>query len=209
MSETKFFLKITQAEVEFVRDASGKVTSIIWRQGGREYLGKKIADQPAKDTRVPLKRTEAMIPMRDGVKLYTVIFAPENQTEQLPILPERTPYGIKDWSSGQLNGARPELVKEGYIFVFQDIRGKNESEGEFMMNRPPRDPRDALANDESTDTYDTISYLIRNVPKNNGRVGIYGVSYGGWLSSVALIDPHPALRSSNYGAGSKHMVSVV
>lgn len=198
LSETKFFLKITQATVEFVREAaSGRSTSIIFRQGNREYKALKIADQPAKDTRIAYRRTEAMIPMRDGVKLYTVILAPENQTEVLPILMNRTPYGVKGWSSGRLNGARAELVKEGYIFVFQDIRGKNESEGEFMMNRPPRDKGDAKSIDESTDTYDTIEYLIKNVPKNNGRVGIYGVSYDGWLSSVALVDPHPALRASS------------
>src|SRR5688572_13486290 len=191
-SETKFFLKVFPAEAEFVRDASGRVTGMIWRQGSAEFHTKRIADQPAKDTRVPFKRTEAMIPMRDGVKLFTVIFTPENQTELLPILMIRTPYGVKGMSSAGVNGtSRAELVKDGYIFVFQDIRGRNESEGEFVMVRPPRRSRDAKAIDESTDTYDTIEYLIKNVPKNNGRVGIYGVSYDGWLSSVALLDPHP------------------
>ena len=196
-SETKFFLKVLPAEAEFVRDASGRITGMIWRQGGAEYHTKKIADQPAKDTRVTFRRTEAMIPMRDGVKLFTVILAPENQTEPLPILMNRTPYGVKGWSSARLNGARTELVRDGYIFVFQDIRGRNESEGEFVMVRPPRRSRDAKSIDESTDTYDTIEYLIKNVPKNNGRVGIAGVSYDGWLSSVALIDPHPALKASS------------
>lgn len=197
-AENKFFLKVVPASAEFVRDAEGSVTGMLYRQGDAVFQTKRTADQPAKDTRVPYKRTEAMIPMRDGVKLFTVIFTPEDQTETLPILMSRTPYGVKDWNSARVNGtARAELVKDGYIFVFQDIRGRNESEGEFVMLRPPRDKRDKQAIDESTDTYDTIEYLIKNVPKNNGRVGIYGVSYDGWLSSVALLDPHPALRASS------------
>ena len=196
LSENRFFLKITAAEAEFVRDGgSGRVTGMIWRQGGSEYNAKRIADQPAKDTRVQFKRTEAMIPMRDGIKLFTVIFTPENQTEPLPILMTRTPYGVKNRGSGGLNASRPELIKDGYIFVFQDIRGREESEGQFIMVRPPRDRRDAKSIDESTDTYDTIEYLVKNVPDNNGRVGIFGVSYDGWLSSIALLETHPALKA--------------
>lgn len=196
-AENKFFLKEITAAAEFLRDADGRVSGMIWRQAGSEYRTKKIADRPAADTRVNFKRTEAMIPMRDGVKLFTVIFTPENQTEKLPILITRTPYGVKSWNSGRLNNSRPELVRDGYIFVFQDIRGRNESEGQFVMVRPPRDRRDPKAIDESTDTYDTIGYLIKNVPENNGRVGIFGVSYDGWLSSVALLDPHPALKAAS------------
>ncbi len=197
-ADNKFFLKVFPSAAEFLRDANGRVTGMVWRQGGSEYKTKKIADQPAKDLRVSFKRTEAMIPMRDGVKLFTVIFTPEDQTENLPILMSRTPYGVKGWTSAGVNGtARAELVKDGYVFVFQDIRGRNESEGEFVMLRPPRDKRDTKAIDESTDTFDTIDYLIKNVPKNNGRVGIFGVSYDGWLSSVALLDPHPALKASS------------
>ncbi len=195
LSETKFFLKITVAEAEFVRGDGGRVTGMIWRQGGSKYNAKRIADQPAKDIRIQFKRTEATIPMRDGVKLFTVIFTPENQTEPLPILMSRTPYGVKNRDSGGLNASRPELVKDGYIFVFQDIRGREESEGQFVMVRPPRDRRDAKSIDESTDTYDTIDYLIKNVPENNGRVGIFGVSYDGWLSSIALLETHPALKT--------------
>lgn len=196
-AENKFFPKLFPAEAEFVRDAGGRVAAMIWRQGGREFTLTRIADQPAKDTRVPFKRTEAMIPMRDGVKLFTVILVPENQTEALPILLERSPYGVKGWNSDGVNRARPELVKDRYVFVFQDIRGRHESEGEFVMVRPPRDRRDAKAIDETTDTYDTIEYLLKNVANNNGRAGIYGVSYGGWLSSVALVEPHPALKASS------------
>ena len=196
-AEDKFFNKAFPSSAEFVRDASGRVTGMIWRQGGSEYQTKRIADQPAKDMRVPFKRTEAMIPMRDGVKLFTVILTPENQTEDLPIYMERTPYGVANWSSSRVNGAKAELVKDGYVFVFQDIRGREDSEGIFEMLRPPRDKRDPKAIDESTDTYDTIEYLLKNVPKNNGRVGIAGVSYPGWLAAVALLDPHPALKASS------------
>jgi putative CocE/NonD family hydrolase len=196
-SETKFFVKIFLASVEFVRDADGKVTSLVLHQGGKDSAFKRISDEPAKDTSAPFNRTEAMIPMRDGVRLYTTIFAPQNPTELLPIIMERTPYGIKGFDSGYLNAAQKDLVADGYIFVFQDIRGKFGSEGQFVMVRPPRDRRDAKSIDESTDTYDTIDWLVKNVRKNNGRVGIMGVSYDGWLSTMALLEPHPALKADS------------
>lgn len=196
-ADNVFFMKEARGgQAEFTRE-NGRVTGMVFRQGGAEFRTKKIADQPAKDTRVAFKRSEAMIPMRDGVKLFTVILTPENQTENLPIYMERTPYGVAGWNSPRLNGTKPELVKDGYIFVFQDIRGREDSEGVFEMLRPPRDKRDPKSVDESTDTYDTIDYLVKNLPKNNGRVGICGVSYPGWLAAVALIDPHPALKASS------------
>jgi putative CocE/NonD family hydrolase len=192
----KFFLKAIPADAEFIAE-NGKVTMMTWRQNGQEFHAKRIADQPAKDTRVAFKRTEAMIPMRDGVKLFTVILTPETQTEDLPIYMERTPYGVAGWNSARVNGAKAELVKDGYIFVFQDIRGREDSEGVFEMLKPLRDKSDPKSTDESTDTYDTIEYLLKNVAKNNGRVGICGVSYPGWLAAVALVDPHPALKASS------------
>ena len=138
-----------------------------------------------------------MIPMRDGVKLYTVILLHLNWPDKASaILMDRTPYGVKGFGANAAN-RRPELAKEKYIFVYQDIRGRNDSEGQFVMNRPLRDKNDPKSVDESTDTYDTIDYLIKNVPNNNGRVGIYGVSYDGWLSAVALVDAHPALKASS------------
>ena len=195
-SENKFFLKAPVADAEFLRDAQGRVTGMRWFQG-REIITKRIAETPQKDMRVAFNRTEAMIPMRDGVKLFTIILTPETQTENLPIYMERTPYGVAGWNSSRVNGAKAELVSDGYVFVFQDIRGREDSEGVFEMLRPPRDKRDTKSIDESTDTYDTIDYLLKNVPKNNGRVGIAGVSYPGWLAAVALIDPHPALKASS------------
>lgn len=137
-----------------------------------------------------------MIPMRDGVRLYSQIYAPAEASEKLPILLLRTPYG-----TGQLNAARmaaslPELMADGYIVVTQDIRGRFKSEGSFVMLRQPRDPKDTKAIDESTDTYDSIDWLLKNVPNNNGRVGMAGTSYGAWLTVMGTLDPHPALQAA-------------
>jgi predicted acyl esterase len=158
--------------------------------------GGQVGQTPTQPTQeVSFERIEAMVPMRDGVKLYTLIFIPQGANEPLPILMQRTPYGVDNLSSARLNRAHQELVADGYIFVFQDIRGKNKSEGEFRMNRPPRDRRDPKSVDESSDTYDAIDWLIKNVKNNNGRAGIFGVSYPGWLAVVPLLEPHPALKA--------------
>lgn len=136
-----------------------------------------------------------MIPMRDGVRLYTQINTPTGTDEKLPIILIRTPYGIGDLTSEQLSAALPEISKDGYIVVQQDIRGRFKSEGRFVMLRQPRDPKDKNAIDESTDTYDTIEWLLHNTPNNNGRVGMAGTSYGGWLTVMGMLDPHPALKA--------------
>jgi len=140
-------------------------------------------------------RTESMIVMRDGVRLYTQIDTPANATTSLPILLLRTPYGLGEIKPDQLATALTELSEDGYIFVRQDIRGRFKSEGQFVMLRQPRDPKDKKAIDESTDTYDTIEWLLKNVPNNNGRVGLAGTSYGAWLSVMGMLDPHPALKA--------------
>ncbi len=141
-------------------------------------------------------RREVMIPMRDGVKLFAVVMSPRGAAEPLPILITRTPYGARGWSAG---GPAPAhyaaLAADGYIFVEEDIRGRNRSEGAFVMNRPNRAPGDTAGVDESTDTYDTVDWLVRNVANNNGRVGLFGISYPGWLAEEALIDPHPAVKA--------------
>ena len=133
--------------------------------------------------------------MRDGVKLFTQIYSPTRTDEKFPIIIIRTPYGVGDIASEQLVAGLPELAKEGYIIVQQDIRGKFRSEGEFVMLRQPRDNKDKNAIDESTDTYDTIEWLLKNVPNNNGNVGMSGTSYGGWLTVMGMLDPHPALKA--------------
>ena len=149
---------------------------------------------------------EAMIPMRDGVKLKTVILVPRG-VSRAPILLSRTPYGAssriaKSASShlsvviGNSDAAEDAVLHGGYIRVLQDIRGKYGSEGEYMMTRPLQGPLNPTHVDHSTDTYDTIDWLIKNIPETNGKVGILGISYDGFTSLMALVNPHPALRAA-------------
>jgi uncharacterized protein len=159
--------------------------------------------QPAEES-WDYQRAEAMIPMRDGVKLYTVILTPRHLPKPMPIMLTRTPYNATTMSrrvpSSHLVSVLPiadELfASAGYIRVFQDVRGKHKSEGAFVMTRPLRGPLNSTATDESTDAWDTIDWLVKNVANNNGRVGIIGTSYEGYLALMALIDPHPALKVS-------------
>lgn len=138
--------------------------------------------------------TDVMIPMRDGVRLNTKIFTPKPQTGALPIIMKRTPYGVAN-SANNFNVYLKALADEGYVFVFQDIRGKFGSEGTFVMQRPPRADGDTTTLDEGTDTYDTIDWLLTHVRNNNGRVGMLGVSYDGWTTIVGALQPHPALKA--------------
>jgi len=151
-------------------------------------------------------RRDVMIPMRDGVKLHTVILVPKG-AKRAPILLTRTPYNATELTSHAesshlgpiLNGydnATDVIVEGGYIRVVQDIRGKYGSEGDYVMNRPVRGPLNPTAVDHPTDTYDTIDWLIKNIPESNGKVGILGISYDGFLPLMALINPHPALKVS-------------
>jgi putative CocE/NonD family hydrolase len=155
------------------------------------------AQQERPDYSKLFDKTEVMIPARDGIKLHTEIYSPKNAAEQLPIIFERTPYGLSDDEKGFSRKLRryEEMIPEGYIFVFQDIRGRYGSEGKFVMQRPVRDPKNSKAIDEGTDTYDTIDWLVKNVPHNNGRVGLLGISYGGWLTVMGMLEPHPALKA--------------
>jgi putative CocE/NonD family hydrolase len=151
-------------------------------------------------------RREAMIPMRDGVKLHTVILVPKG-TRGAPILFTRTPYDANALTTHSqsahlapsLNGydnAVEVIIGGGYIRVVQDIRGKYGSEGDFVMNRPLHGPQNPTNVDEATDTYDTIDWLVKNTPESNGKVGILGISYDGFLPLMALVNPHPALKVS-------------
>jgi len=135
--------------------------------------------------------TDVMIPMRDSVRLHTVIVAPRG-AGALPLLMDRTPYGAAGAAGGVTRNAG-YLGLSGYIIVLQDIRGRFGSQGTFDMNRPPHSGH--AGTDESTDTYDTIDWLVKNVANNNGKVGIFGISYPGWLTAVGAIDPHPALKA--------------
>jgi len=142
-------------------------------------------------------KTDVMIAARDGLKLHTEIYSPKAATEPLPMIFERTPYGLSDDEKGYSRklSRYAEMIPEGYIFVFQDIRGRYGSEGKFVMQRPIRDPNNPKSIDEGTDTYDSIDWLVKNVPHNNGRVGLLGISYGGWLTVMGMLEPHPALKA--------------
>lgn len=144
-------------------------------------------------------KQEIMIPMRDGVRLYTVIFTPKEKTAPLPFLITRTPYSASVGDSFDMLKSRSmgELAREGYIFVYQDIRGKYKSEGKMQIHQPIVHQQEKGAIDESTDTYDAIDWLIANVANNNGRAGITGISYPGWLALVGAVDAHPALKAAS------------
>ncbi len=151
-------------------------------------------------------KMDVMIPARDGVKLHTLIFIPKNAPEKLPFLIERSPYGFDNGRAERTLETRyKQLAADGYIFVLQDIRGRYGSEGQFVMQRPVRDRSDSKSIDEGTDTYDTIDWLLKNVPGNNGRAGLLGISYGGWLTAMALIEPHPALKAASEQASPADM----
>jgi len=138
-------------------------------------------------------RQEVMIPMRDGIKLHTIIFTRKESSDKLPFLMLRTPYGVNRYPSPERIAYVKDMAEDGYIFVYQDIRGRYLSEGKYAMMRFSRDKKDPKSVDEASDTYDTIDWLLKNIPNNNGKVGMYGVSYDGWTTIIAAADPHPAL----------------
>ena len=151
-------------------------------------------------------RRDVMIPMRDGVKLHTVILVPKG-ARNAPVLMTRTPYDANALTTNSqsshlasslagYDNALDAIIGGGYLRVVQDIRGKFGSEGDFVMNRPLHGPQNPTNVDESTDTYDSIDWLVKHVPESNGRVGILGISYDGFLPLMALVNPHPALKVS-------------
>jgi putative CocE/NonD family hydrolase len=151
------------------------------------------------NTPITYKKSTHLIPMRDGIKLFTVVYSPVNGTGPWPILIQRTPYGadkppMYDPSRQSYTAA---LARDGYIFVFQDIRGKFKSEGVFEMNRALYHVTDKTKTDESTDAYDAVDWLVKNIPDNNGKAGIFGISYDGFTALDAACDPHPALKASS------------
>jgi putative CocE/NonD family hydrolase len=152
-------------------------------------------------------KTDVMIAARDGVKLHTEIYSPKNASGPFPILLSRTPYGLNDDDKGFSRSLVrfADLIPDNYIIVLQDIRGRYGSEGQFVMQHPVRDPKDPKAIDEGTDTYDTIDWLVKNVPNNNGRVGMFGISYGGWLTVMGMLEPHPALKAASEQASPADM----
>ena len=142
------------------------------------------------------ERRELSIPMRDGTHHFAVALLPRGSTAPLPILLIRTPFSAaREFRSATLPVALRELGEDGYLFVVEDIRGRFGSTGTFVSVRPQRDTHDARGVDESTDAWDTIDWLVRELPNNSGRVGVLGVSYRGWLAALAGVDPHPALKA--------------
>ncbi len=177
------------------------VTIIVWCiviaiTFQRQPSAQTTAQQPAYNVKDHYAKSEIMVPMRDGIKLFTIVYAPRDRSQKYPILITRTAYGIPPYGPDNYRnvvGPNNEFAREGYIVVYQDCRGKFRSEGEFIHHRPYVKGQV----NESTDTYDTIDWLLKNVPNHNGRVGQWGISWGGWEVSQGMIDAHPALRASS------------
>ena len=153
---------------------------------------------PAFDVKAAYEKREVMIPMRDGVRLFTIVYTPKDQSQRYPILLTRTAYGIPPYGPEayrQTVGPNNDFAREGYIVAYQDVRGKFKSEGEFVHHVPY--VRGSASPNESTDTWDTVDWLVKNVPNNNGRVGQWGISWNGWQVAMGMIDAHPAVKASS------------
>jgi uncharacterized protein len=158
------------------------------------WLGAVAQENPQAPAKPIFTLQEVMIPVRDGVHLQTVILTPVDQQTPLPILFRRTPYGVPEKPPERMPSAMKELAKDGYIFVIQNLRGRFKSEGVFNLSSWV-DLKDPKATNETTDAYDSIEWLVKNVPNNNGKVGMYGVSYDGLTTGLTLLHPHPALKA--------------
>ena len=158
------------------------------------------AAQETYDVKAHYTKLETRITMRDGVKLFTSIYLPKDPSQKYPIIMQRTPYSVAPYGPDNyktLLGPSPLLMRDGYIFVYQDVRGRNLSEGDFKWMTPYKPKKSGNEVDESTDTYDTIEWLIKNLPNNNGRVGMWGISFPGHYTAQAIIDAHPALKAAS------------
>ncbi|MBO0912473.1 MAG: CocE/NonD family hydrolase, partial [Acidobacteria bacterium] len=156
---------------------------------------------PEFDVKEHYTKYEYRIPMRDGVKLFTSVYVPKDAAHTYPFLIDRTPYSVApygvDLYREQL-GPSPDFDRSGYIFVFQDVRGRFMSEGNFVEMRPHIDDKKSKQDvDDASDLYDTIDWLLKNVPGNNGNAGIWGISYPGFFTSASMIDSHPALKAAS------------
>ena len=143
---------------------------------------------------------EHRIQMRDGVRLFTRVYVPKDDSQAWPIILTRTPYALKPYGAGNYNdpsGSFRTLAKDKFILVTQDVRGRYGSEGEYMHMRPFNPKKGPKDIDENSDTYDTIDWLVKNIPKNNGKVGMFGISYPGFYTSMGMIDSHPALKAAS------------
>ncbi len=167
---------------------------------GKSTVAVKFSEQGILFPVRPYSRQEVMIPMRDGVKLHAIILRPTDTNDALPFMMQRTPYGVDGSTPATIWEQYTELAQSGYIFVMEDIRGRYESEGKFVMMRPIAAHHDSNSTDsqnidETTDSYDTVKWLVKNVTNNNGRVGVVGVSYPGFLAAEAGIDPPAEVKA--------------
>ncbi len=192
ISATEFGITESKVTFKFNVDATGKGSLTFSAEPGTTY---QRTGPAVHHVFHDYQRAEVMIPMRDGIKLHAVILKPADIAAPLPLLIERTPYGVDGTTRGEVFARRPELARDGYIFVNEDIRGRFKSEGQFEMNRPLQDHNNPKNTDESTDAYDTVAWLLTNVPGNNGRAGFVGTSYDGFTAVMAGIDPNPAVKA--------------
>ncbi len=193
ISATEFGVPDAKVTLRFTLDAAGHGETVVASAEPDSIFHR--TGEPVHHVFHDYQRSEVMIPMRDGVKLHAVILKPADIASPLPFLIQRTPYGVDGTNRASFSGSRPELARAGYIYVAEDIRGRFKSEGEFVMSRPLADHHDPKAIDESTDAYDTVAWLLKNVPGSNGRAGFVGTSYPGFLAMMAGIDPHPAVKA--------------
>lgn len=157
-----------------------------------------LLQTPALTFRADYTKTEAMIPMRDGAKLYTAIYTPKATPEKWPILLQRTPYGSGPYGADRMPtrmGPTDEFSKRGYVFVVQDVRGRYMSEGTHIFSPPHNPNKKGTDHDESSDTYDTVEWLLKNVPNHNGKVGVWGISQPGFYATNSLLSGHPAIKA--------------
>ena len=154
----------------------------------------------SRHTRALYIKHEFRIPMRDGATLFTQVYVPKDKTRTYPFLVQRTPFGVSPYGENRYRpqlGPSPEFDNAGYIFVFQDVRGRFQSQGEFIDMRPHIDQPSSGKIDESTDMHDTAEWLLKNIPSNNGKIGIWGMSYPGFYTSASIIDSHPAIKAAS------------
>ncbi len=163
-------------------------------------FGSVFAQEEPFDVQAHYLKKEIYIPMRDGVRLFTSVYIPRDTTRTYPILMQRTPYSVGPYGAEKYKrrlGPSRRFEEEGFIFVYQDVRGRFMSEGTYKNMRPYIPHKKPGQTDETTDTYDTIDWLIKHIPRNNGKVGIWGISYPGFYTSMAIIDAHPALKAAS------------
>jgi len=161
----------------------------------------KPENPPAYDVKAHYTKYEFRIPMRDGVKLFTAVYVPKDASHAYPFLINRTPYGVDPYGPDRYRkslGPSESFERDGFIFVFQDARGRFLSEGDFIEVTPHKENKKSAKDvDESTDCYDTIEWLLHNVPNNNGKAGILGISYDGFYTAASIINSHPALKAAS------------